>query len=183
MTTTAPPRQVTDEADAKGLELARQAGDAYQRMVEHFLNDIATGGAIRPAGDYLIGVATEQAEPLWHLLGGRLQLKEPAPDLNCHLEVVVMDAADHRFIPGLEVNVTLSRDGQELGTHRLPMLWHPTMFHYGRSVHVQDEGQYAMTVCIEAPNFGRHDKTNGRRYGEPVTVTYEGIQIRPGRKL
>ena len=182
MTTTLPPTQVTDEADARGLQLAKEAGDAYRRMVEHFVNDIATSGDIREVGDYLIGVATEQAEPLWHLLGGRLELKEPAPDLNAHLEVVVMDAADHRFIPELRVGVTLSRDGNELGTYHLPLLWHPTMFHYGRSVHVDNDADYRLTVSIEAPSFGRHDKTNGRRYADPVTATFDGIRIKPGRK-
>ena len=42
------------------------------------------------AGDYLVGVATEEAEPLWHLLGGRLELKEPAAGMNAHLEIVVL---------------------------------------------------------------------------------------------
>ncbi len=181
-TPSAPPRDVTDEASRKGLELAARAGDAYHRMVEYFISQVANDGAMQQAGDYLVGVAAEEAEPLWHMLGGKLALKEPAANMNAHLEVVVMDAADHRFVPQLMVQVVLARDGTEVGTYHLPLLWHPTMFHYGRSVHIPEDGEYRMSVSIEAPTFGRHDKTNGKRYSEPVTVTFDGIRIKRGRK-
>ncbi len=182
-TPTAPPRDVTDEASRRGLELAREAGDAYHRMVEYFISEVATSGALQEADDYLVGVAVEEAEPLWHLLGGRLTLTEPAAGANAHLEVVVMDRADHRFVPGLMVQVVLSAaDGTAIGTYHLPMLWHPTMYHYGRSVHVPEDGEYRLAVSIEAPTFGRHDKVNGERYARPVTVTFDGIRIERGRK-
>jgi len=103
--------------------------------------------------------------------------------MNAHLEVLVMDAADHRFVPGLTVDVTVAkRNGDEVGTFRLPFLWHPTMYHYGRSIHIEEGGEYDLTVCVEAPTFGRHDKTNGRRYAEPISLTFEGIRLEPGRK-
>ncbi len=179
---TAPNRKVTDEASKHGLKLAREAGDAYHRMVEYFIENVATAGQTQEAGDYLVGVATEEAEPLWHLLGGKLELKEPAADLTAHLEVVVMDAADHRFVPGLHVDVSVARNGKEMGTFRLPFLWHPTMYHYGHSIHIDEAGEYDLTVCIAAPTFGRHDKTNGKRYADPVSLTFDGIRMEPGRK-
>lgn len=180
---TAPPRRATDEASKEGLRLAQEAGDAYHRMVEYFVNNVATAGEMQRAGDYLVGVATEEAEPLWHLLGGRLELKEPAAGMNAHLEVVVMDAADHRFVPELTVDVTVATpSGDEVGTYRLPFLWHPTMYHYGRSIHIEEGGEYDLTVSIAAPTFGRHDKTNGRRYAEPKSITFAGIRLEPGRK-
>jgi len=183
MTNTAPPREVTDEASQRGLELAKQAGDAYHRMVEYFVREVAHDGALQEVDDYLVGVAVEEAEPLWHLLGGKLTLTEPAEGANAHLEVVVMDRADHRFIPQLMVQVELSRQGgEQVGTYHLPLLWHPTMFHYGHSVHIPDDGTYTLTVHIEAPTFGRHDTTNGKRYEKPVSVTFEGIQMERGRK-
>lgn len=177
-----PPTAVTDEASKHGLDLAKQEGDAYQKMVQYFISNVATSGAKKRAGDYTIGVAVEEAEPLWHLLGGKLELKEPFKDANAHLEVVVTDGADGRFIPELHIMVTLLKDGSEIGTYHLPFLWHPTMYHYGRSVHVPNEGDYTMRVCFEPPTFGRHDKTNGQRYGQPISVEFDGIRIKPGRK-
>ncbi len=178
-----PPRQQTDEASERGLELAREAGDAYRRMVDYFIENVATSGARQRAGDYVIGVAVEEAEPLWQMLGGKLELREPMTDANAHLEVVVMDGADGRFVPALDVNVTLiDGSGSTLGTYELPFLWHPTMYHYGRSVHVPDAGTYTLRVHVEAPRFPRHDKVNGRRYADAVTCEFPDIRIEPGRK-
>jgi len=182
-TSSAPPRDVTDEASQRGLELAAKAGDAYQQMVEYFIGNVANDGAMQQAGDYLVGVAAEEAEPLWHLLGGELQLKEPAAGMNAHLEVVVMDAADHRFVPSLDVSVTLANEaGEEIGTWDLPFLWHPTMYHYGRSVSVAESGDYSLIVGINAPSFPRHDEINGKRYREPVRVRFDDVHIETGRK-
>jgi len=179
---TAPALRPTDEASKEGLRLAKEAGEAYRRMVDYFLEKVATAGATQRAGDYLVGVATEEAEPLWYLLGGRLELKEPAAGQNAHLEVVVMDAADHRFVPELTIDVSVARGGDDVGTFRLPFLWHPTMYHYGHSIHIDEAGEYDLTVSIAPPTFGRHDKTNGRRYAEPISVIFKGIRLEPGRK-
>lgn len=94
-----------------------------------------------------------------------------------------MDGADKRFVPELMVHVTLEDDrGKEVGTYHLPFLWHPTMYHYGRSIHIPADGTYTMRVGIEMPTFGRHDKTNGQRYPAPVVAEFSNIRITTGRK-
>ncbi len=178
-----PPDRVTDEATAEGLKLAKEAGDVYRRMVDYFIAKVATAGAKKEAGNYLIGFAAEHAEPVYHLVGGKLKLVKPAEGENAHLEVVVADAADGRFIPELTVYVTLiGPDGNEVGTYHLPFLWHPTMYHYGRSIHVPRDGKYGARVAIDTPTFARHDKVNGKRYEQPVTAEFTGITITTGRK-
>lgn len=178
-----PPEQQTDEATQEGLRLARQAGDIYQQTVRYFIEHVAVSGAQQRAGDYQIAVAVEHAEPLYQLAGGELHLAEPFAAANAHLEVVVADGGDGRFVPGLHVIVTLLDDQhQEVGTYHLPFLWHPTMYHYGSNVHVPRAGQYTARVSIPAPAFPRHDKVNGKRYTAPVTVEFKDIHIEPGRK-
>jgi hypothetical protein len=172
----------SDEATREGLRLAREAGDAYRRMVKYFIEHVATTGATAGAGDYTIGVAIEEAEPLYRWLDGKPQLREPFREANAHLEVVVMDAADGRFLPYLDVSVTMARDGQDVGSYTLPFLWHPTMFHYGANVHVPAAGRYTATVFVEPPTFPRHDKVNGDRYRAPVRVRFEDLEVKPGRK-
>ncbi|HEX2253338.1 MAG TPA: iron transporter [Thermoanaerobaculia bacterium] len=93
------------------------------------------------------------------------------------------DGADHRFVPGLDVEVTvLTADGTELGTEKLPFLWHPWLYHYGRNWQLPGDGEYTLRVRIAAPNFGRHDKENGKRYAEDVEVDFEGVEIETGRE-
>ncbi len=178
-----PTRQQTEEATEEGLRLAKEAGDLYQRALHYFIEHVATSGAEQEAGNFRIGVAVEHAEPLYFLAAGQLVLAEPPYDDNAHLEVAVADAADGRFVPGLNVHVTLlDKNGHQLGTFHLPFLWHPTLYHYGANVRVPSQGTYGLRVMIDTPVFPRHDKVNGRRYAEPVVAEFSGITISPGRK-
>lgn len=177
-----PGLQVSDEASAEGLRLAREAGEAYQRMVRYFIEKIAHCGRMQEAGDYRIGVAVEKAEPLWHPSGGKLVLAKPPLKANQHLEVVVTDAADGRFLPELDVTVTVLREGREIGSWDLPFLWHPTMYHYGRNVTIDGSGKHTLRVSIAPPTFHRHDEVNGKRYADPVVVEFADIDLEAARE-
>ncbi|MEZ4867815.1 MAG: iron transporter [Caldilineaceae bacterium] len=139
-------------------------------------------GQTKQTGDYLVGVAVEEAEGLYHRQDGRLVWQEPQ-DENAHIEIVVADGSDQRFVPGLTVYATLiDTQGKEIGTHEQPFLWHPWLYHYGRNWQVPGDGEYTLRVQIDAPDFSRHDKINGQRYAEPVTVEFTGVKIKAGQK-
>lgn len=177
-----PPMRQSDEADREQLRLAREQGDALQRAIDEMTESEAHDGGEKRAGDYLIGYAVEEAEGLYRLEDGELRWHEPEEE-NVHVEVAVRDGADGRFIPGLEVHATLvGSDGREVGTHRQPFLWHPWLYHYGRNWTVPTDGEYALKVRVETPDFPRHDKKNGKRFAEPVEVEFEGVNIKTGRK-
>jgi hypothetical protein len=181
MTNTKPPMQPSDEATQEQLRLAKLQGDAFARAVEHMTTKEATGAEQR-LGDYLVGYAVEHAEGMYALEDGQLHWEEPEEE-NVHLEVVVRDAADGRFIPGLTVQATLiDAEGVEVGTHLQPFLWHPWLYHYGRNWRVPRDGAYTLRVHVEAPAFHRHDKINGRRYAQPVEVEFTGVAIETGQK-
>ncbi len=179
----APRMRASEEATQEGLRLAREAGAAYQRMVSYFLEHVAENGSTRQVGDYRVGVAVEGAEPLWHLAGGDFALAEPPARSNLHVEVVVTDASDGRFIPELAVAVTfIDARGKEVGTWDLPFLWHPTMFHYGRNVAIPEAGKYTLRVDIAPPTFFRHDKANGKRYGTAVVAEFRDLEVKTQRE-
>jgi Fe2+ transport protein len=84
----------------------------------------------------------------------------------------------------LMVRATLiDADGNEVGTHRQPFLWRPWLYHYGRNRTVPGDGDYTLRVRVEPPEFPRHDKTNGRRFVEPVEVEFRDVAIKTGRKI
>lgn len=175
--------RASEEATREGLRLAREAGEAYQRSVSHFLEKVAENGATMQVGDYRVGVALERAEPLWYPKGDGLELAERPEQANLHLEVVVTDKDDGRFVPELDVAVTLqAEDGRKVGTWDLPFLWHPTMFHYGRNISVPGGGKYHLRVNIAAPTFSRHDKVNGRRYTQPVLAEFRDLEVKTKRE-
>ena len=177
-----PPMESSDEAKANMLRMARKQGDALKEAAEFMMKEEADDGGEAHAGDYLVGYAVESAEGMYHLSNGKLEWQDPTSE-NCHIEVAVRDAADGRFIPGLKVRLTvLDAQGNEVGTHEQPFLWHPWLYHYGRNWKVPGDGSYTFRVHIEPPTFGRHDRKNGLRFAEPVEVEFTGVQIETGQK-
>ena len=177
-----PPMHTSEESSAEQLRLARKQGEALDAALQAMDRESDSGVIVQRAGDYEIGVAVEKAEGMWHPRDGELVWENPGEG-NCHVEVCVRDRADGRFIPGLDVTVTLlDPDGNELGTHEQPFLWHPWLYHYGRNWRVPEAGEYRMRVRVEPPSFMRHDHENGRRYLEPVEVEFDGVEIEPDQK-
>lgn len=171
----------SDEGDPRGLELGRRQGEALGDTLRHMTDEIADDGAEVQVGEYLVAYAVEKAEGMHVMRDGELVWQEPEEE-NAHVEVAVRDAADGRFIPGLEIEATLIRsDGQDAGTHKLPLLWHPYLYHYGRNWTVPSDGTYKLRVSFPAPTFHRHDKKNGRRFAEGCDHTFEQVRIETGQ--
>lgn len=176
-----PPAKPSDEADEKQLKMAQAEGDAYQKSLEYMANQVAHTGDTQQAGDYIVAFAQEEAEGMYHLKNGELEWVEP-DDENCHFEVSVVDATDHRFIPHLDVNLTvLDSQGDLVGTRKMPFLWHPGLYHYGANWKLPGDGKYTLRIKIAAPTFTRHDKTNGKRYAEPVEVEFKDVSVKTGQ--
>lgn len=175
-----PPQLPSEEATTEELDLANQQGMAIGKALEHMITEVADDGQEKHHGPYLIGYAVEKAEGMYRMdENGELRWKEPAPE-NIHIEVSVRDAADGRFIPHLTVHARLTdSQGNDVGTHRQPFVWHPWVYHYGRNWYIPRSGDYELEVHIEAPDFPRHDKKNGKRYDEDVTVTFSPVKISP----
>lgn len=175
---TSPPSAETEAAKAHQHGHAHAQGKAYQTAVHEMINSVAHDGAETHAGEFIIAYATEKAEAMYQLEGGQLVLQEPKSG-QAHFEVSVRDAEDHRFVPGLDVEITVTApDGSRVATEKLPMLWHPWLYHYGANIDVPEAGPgYSIEVTVEPPSFGRHDKTNGRRYTEPVRVTFSDVKV------
>jgi hypothetical protein len=167
----------TDEANEIQLVMGKEQGDAYVKAAGHMMNSVADDGGEKEAGDYIVAYAIEGAEGLYEMEDGDLKWNA-YEDRNVHVEVSVRDAADNRFIPGLTVHATLLNSQQEeIGTHVHPMLWHPWLYHYGRNWQIDEPGDYVLRVRIEAPDFARHDKENGKRFAEPVEVEFSPVKI------
>lgn len=169
------------EADARQLKMARSEGEAYQRSLEYMVGQVADTGAKQRAGDYIVAIAQEKAEGMYRPdASGGLVWEEPS-DENCHLEISVSDAADHRFIPALDIEATLVPErGEPVGPFAVPFLWHPGLYHYGANVRVPAAGKYEVRVRIAAPSFARHDRKNGKRFAGAVEARFADVEISTG---
>jgi hypothetical protein len=175
-----PPKTPSNEADAAQLDIAGMQGDMYGKALQAMREE--SGAVMQRAGDYLVVLVQEDAEGMWSLDDGRLVWHEAAEVANGHLEIAVADAADGRFVPGLDITLTVLHDGRELFTTNMPFLWHPFLYHYGTNFRMPGEGTYTVTVHIEPPTYMRHDPINGKRYAEPIDVTFADVEFHPGRK-
>jgi hypothetical protein len=175
-----PPTRPSNEADPGQLGIATGEGDAYGQALRAM--DRESGATVVAAGEYLVAFVQEEAEGMYGLDGGELVWHESPDDANAHLEIAVADAADGRFVPGLDVRLTLADGGRELLRTPMPFLWHPFLYHYGANVRVPGPGPYLVRAVIEAPTFMRHDPVNGRRYGARVQADFPDQSFTPGRK-
>jgi len=177
-----PPMQKSDEADLKQLQFARVQGDTYAEALSFMANEEADDGGETRAGDYIVAYAVEHAEGMYALVGDELKWQNPN-DFNAHIEISVRDAADNRFIPGLEIRLAVDdHQGKRVGEHKQPFLWHPWLYHYGRNWKLPGDGEYTFHVLIEAPTFMRHDHENGKRYGNDIVVDFTKVKVSTGRK-
>ena len=129
------------------------------------------------SGDYDITYRIEPAKGLYEFSAGKLEWKEPS-DENAHLDLLVHDARDGRFIPGLHIVATLiDRKGGQAASNHLPFVWHPQENHYGSNVKVPESGEYLLQVHIYPATFVRADKEQGKRFIADVHVSFENVRI------
>lgn len=174
-----PPTKASEEAAPHQHRMAQAQGDAYVTALNHMAQTVADAGGEQPVEDVIVAYAIEKAEGMYKMRNGELVWTEPETE-NIHVEISVRDGADNRFIPGLEVEVTLTQSdsGNEVFVGTLPMLWHPWLYHYGANVKVPDAGRYDVAVRVEPPEFHRHDEKNGLRYQQTIRCVFEGVEVK-----
>lgn len=163
-------------------QAAKQQGDAYTQALA-MMKQMDVHCETETA-EYIITLACEKAEGMYQVQPeGDLQWQIPREHENAHLEIVVRDKEDHRFIPQLAIHISLvTNKGNEVVSKDLPFLWHPFLYHYGADVHIPEAGEYIAHVTIKQPEFGRHDEDKGRRYMETITIALPPVTIHTGRK-
>jgi hypothetical protein len=140
-------------------------------------NEVPGRGETITAGDYKVSYSVGPAKGLYEFSSGKLEWKEPE-EANTHLDVLVTDAKDGRFIPGLSINATLiDRRGSQAAAAHLPFVWHPERNHYGANVKVPESGDYVLQLHIFPATFTRADKEEGKRYIVDADVTFEGVHV------
>ncbi|MDT0645722.1 iron transporter [Zunongwangia sp. F260] len=138
--------------------------------------------AEKEVGDYIISLASEEAEGTYRLQNGELKWNVPEEGFNTHLEIVVRDNKDKCFIPELKIKGKVYDEGGKFVVEKdFPFLWHPFLFHYGAFFKIPEAGKYRVELEIPAPEFHRHDEIKGKRYEKDVKVKMQ-IEMESGRE-
>ncbi|PRY09667.1 hypothetical protein CLV24_1184 [Pontibacter ummariensis] len=162
------------------VALEKAQGAAYEaalKLMQHMDNHVSV-----EVDDYIVHVVSEKAEGTYQLADGGLQWHVPEPGYNTHMEIVVQDKHDNRFIPGLNIRARVLKGGQLVEERGFPFFWHPFLYHYGSNFQINESGEYDIEVHIPAPDFPRHDEVKGKRYAKDVTVKLGPLKLEKGRK-
>lgn len=168
------------EDNARKIELAEKQGKAFSEALDYMKN--MDNHAEKTVDDYIISLASEEAEGTYQLKNGKLEWHVPKKEFNTHLEIVVRDKKDQRFIPGLNIKAKVFNEKDELVVEKdCPFLWHPFLYHYGAMFEIPKEGKYTVEVSFPAPEFHRHDEIKGKRYEKGVQIRIP-IEMETGRE-
>ena len=126
---------------------------------------------------YIVSLGSEEAEGLYMPDNGSLHWEPPKQSQNQHIELIVQDADDLRFVPYLEPHVQISdKSGTPIVETTLHFMWHPVASHYGANVSLPSEpNDLTYRVTFKAPTFNRHDEILGKRLQESVDISFDHI--------
>lgn len=161
---------------------AEKQGKAFQEAID-FLKQQTGKMDSSSVGDYVVYFTSESACGLYEVMPeGGLDWQPPSPSENQHIEIIVQDKQDSRFVPHLNIFYELRDiDNNFISQDFLPFVWHPIVYHYGKNIEIPLEGEYKIKLTIKAPEFLRHDEMLGKRYESDVTIELGPIDMKPGQ--
>ena len=83
------------------IELAENQGKALNAAAD-YMKGMDTY-VEKEVDDYIITVVSEEAEGTYQFKNGELQWHVPPENFNTHMEILVRDKHDKRFLPGLKI--------------------------------------------------------------------------------
>lgn len=160
-------------------ELAKKVGDILVAAQNAHTEELVH--TMKRTGDYIVTVAFEVADGMYEKQSdGELEWETPEGYGTMHVEIMIQDRDDKRFVPYLEVSAKVFDNENHLVTEsEAPFMWHPYAYHYGFHTLIPDEGKYTVEVTIKAPKYPRHHKSHGKRYEEDVVVRMASVQLMP----
>jgi uncharacterized protein involved in high-affinity Fe2+ transport len=165
--------------EKKMEELVKKQGDAFMASYNLHMEEIIH--TVKKVDDYIITAAIEPAVGMYVMgLDKSLEWESPQGFGDLHVEIVVQDRDDRRFVPHLEVSAKVyDKEHKVITESEAPFMWHPYIFHYGFDMTVPDEGDYFIEVRIKAPKFHRHKKDHGKRYSDDIEIKLSPLRLNP----
>ena len=163
------------------IRLAENQGKALEEAVKYMKN--MDSFVEKEVDDYIITVVSEEAEGTYRFENGKLEWQVPKKGYNTHMEILVRDKHDGRFLPGLKISArVLNEEGKLIEEKDFPIFWHPFLNHYAANFHIPEDGKYTVEVNFPAPDFPRHDEIKGKRFKNDVHTTMPPLSLEAGRK-
>lgn len=142
--------------------MAERQGDAETAILNWALANSGPLTGDTRAGGMRIAFTITAAEGWWDKAGGGKLAWHEAPAGNVHLRIFVLDLADGRLIPGLNLRASLiDANGNEQSVPT-DFGWYPLINAYGGNVPITADSSYILRVAI--------DQTLTHHLGEHTTI-------------
>lgn len=159
------------------MSLSRLQGDAYSRALEAVADGQRTATTV--GGGLLVTAILGPPGELRAVTSEATVVHPPRARADVHLGLAVQDTIDGRFVPGLDVVVTLERVGAEVLTTQAPLLWHPALHHYGADLALGETAHYDVRLRILGPAWSRLPAGHEPRFPGRADLLMTGLLIDP----
>ncbi len=167
------------------LQLAQQQGDAETAVLDWVLTNSGPLTGDTPAGAMRVAFTITPAEGWWDKAGGGKLAWHEAPAGNVHLRIFVLDLADGRLIPGLNLRATLIDANGNEQSAPVDFGWYPLINAYGGNVPIVADSSYTLRVAIDGQlphhlaSFGEHPKHPTIAEFPPIPIAQAAVSQLP----
>lgn len=153
----------SNEATKEQLKDAKAEGDSINRCMEWLIAQLPNSSGQVRAGEYKIVYALSAPEGWYSYSNHQVQWQQPSGE--AHLWLFVLDGADGRVVPGLDIKATISvANGTVIDNTTLTYSWIPLINGYANNIKLNGSGNYTLNLQIAPPTYHRHDPYNGDRF-------------------
>jgi hypothetical protein len=147
--TASPPAPSAAAGAKEGLRLAQLQGHAETAALDWVLANSGPLHGDTHAGEFRIAFTVTPAEGWWDKAGGGKLAWHEAPANNVHLRIFVLDLADGRLVPGLNLRATLLDANGNEQTAPVDFGWYPLINAYGGNLPLAADSSYTLRVAID----------------------------------
>ncbi|MFF8293236.1 hypothetical protein ACF068_29010 [Streptomyces sp. NPDC016309] len=150
---------------------------------------IAADGGEAKVGEYRGGCIAEAAEPWFqaerggqgeHSGHGKLVNREPTKDETRHIEVIPMEAATGRIVPGVPIRLEVVDAQGQVAQARGLNFYHAEFFHNANDFSIPTAGKYALRATLQPSAFlWRGASGEKPAPSESVTATFANVELKP----
>ncbi len=154
----------SNESLPSQLASAKAEGDAVAKALDWLKQQTpATSGELR-AGEYKIVYALSAPEGWYEYSNNNVKWRA-AENANAHLWLFILDGADGRVVPPLQIRASLmDQSKHEIAKKAMPFAWIPLINGYGNNFDIPAGKASSLVIKIAAPLYRRHDPYNGDRF-------------------
>jgi hypothetical protein len=149
------PQAASGASTQAQLLLAEQQGKADTAVLDWVLANSGPLVGDARAGEFRIAFTITPAEGWWDKAGDGTLAWHEAPDDNVHLRIFVLNLADGRIVPGLNLRATLTDANGNEQSVPVDFGWYPLMNAYGGNFPLDADSVYTLRVTVE-PGSAEH---------------------------